>query len=82
MSGVIRATCPRCGAVEVAVAQCTLSLTMAGADLRNVLAYRCHNCGDDVRERVSERATRLLVGAGIPAVASPWTPIPNEARPR
>ena len=73
MTSTIRTTCARCGTQEMPVAEVKLSLTLEGDDLRNVLDFTCPSCGLAVRQRVNERATRLLAGAGITLVASPQT---------
>jgi hypothetical protein len=73
MTAMIRTICARCGTQEVRVDDVQLNLTLEGDDLRNVLGFTCPSCGLEARQRVNERATRLLAGAGITLVASPQT---------
>ena len=66
VEGSVRATCPRCGAVEVPAAATTLHMTPAGSDdPRSVASFRCPSCGETVQQPVDERSAGLLLTAGV-----------------
>lgn len=69
MSSTIRATCDHCGTVEVPVESARLELALDG-DPRNTALLTCPSCGGALAQRVTERATRLLSGAGIDVVVA------------
>jgi hypothetical protein len=56
-----------------------LSVTVHGDDLRNELLFTCPECGVDARQRVGERATRLLADADVTIVSQ--TPAPVDTGP-
>jgi predicted RNA-binding Zn-ribbon protein involved in translation (DUF1610 family) len=66
----LRADCPACGPVEVAIDDAALVLGFAQQSPEHVLRYTCPDCGDERTENVSERATRLLMAAGVGLVSS------------
>jgi predicted RNA-binding Zn-ribbon protein involved in translation (DUF1610 family) len=78
VSATIRATCPSCGTVDLPVAGARLLIGLTDEDSRNVVEFSCQRCGLAVRQRVSERATRLLGAGGITVVAATPTAEPAD----
>lgn len=71
MSTTIRASCERCGSVDVPLDSALLEVPLEG-DTRNVALLTCPTCGQRIAMRIGERATRLLGAAGIEvALAQP-----------
>ena len=74
----LRADCPACGAVQVSIDDASLVLGFDSPAPEHVLRYTCPSCRDERIEELSERATRLLMAAGVglvgSTVASPITP--------
>jgi Zn finger protein HypA/HybF involved in hydrogenase expression len=66
----LRADCPACGAVEVAIDNAALVLGFAQQTPGHVLRYTCPRCHRERIDAVSERATRLLMAAGVGLVGS------------
>lgn len=64
MSTTIRASCERCGTVDVPLDSSLLEVPLAG-DTRNVALLTCPTCSQQIAVRIGERATRLLATAGI-----------------
>jgi hypothetical protein len=64
VSTTIRASCERCGTVDVPIESSWLEVPLDG-DTRNVALLTCPLCGQQIAQRVGERATRLLSAAGI-----------------
>jgi hypothetical protein len=59
----------------VSIPHARLSVTVHGEDLRNELLFTCPECGVDARQRVGERATRLLGDADITIVSQTSAPV-------
>lgn len=75
----LRADCPACGTVEVAIDNAALVLGFAQQSPEHVLRYTCPGCQCERTEDVGERATRLLMAAGVGLVSSAAdTPISPE----
>ena len=74
----MRVDCPACGTVEVPVEDASLILGFDSPAPEHVLQYTCPSCHSERTEEVSERATRLLMAAGVglvgSTVAAPITP--------
>jgi transposase-like protein len=66
----LRADCPACGTVEVAIGDAALVLGFAEQTPGHVLRYTCPSCHCERTDDVSERATRLLMAAGVGLVGS------------
>jgi predicted RNA-binding Zn-ribbon protein involved in translation (DUF1610 family) len=74
MGRAVRISCEQCGDTDVPVERLQLNLTMTGDDLRNVVQFECPGCGRTGRQRVGERATRLLNDLGVDVTMSAPTP--------
>jgi hypothetical protein len=64
--------------VDLPLAGAQLLLGLDDADPHNVVEFNCEQCGLAVRQRVSERATRLLGSAGITVRVGTPTAEPAE----
>ena len=69
----LRADCPACGTVEVRVDHADLVLGFEHEAAQPVLRFVCPSCGRECAGEISERATRLLMAAGIGVVGSATT---------
>lgn len=67
----IRTTCSECGTVDVPVGQAHLEFAVHGDSGRNTVHFTCPRCGLAREQRLGERGTRLLLGAGICVAARP-----------
>jgi transposase-like protein len=67
----LRADCPSCGTVEIAIDDANLVLGFDSPGAEHVLRYTCPSCRVERTEATNERATRLLMAAGIGLVGSP-----------
>ena len=66
VEGFVRASCARCGAVDVRAADATLHMTPAGSvDPRSVASFQCPSCEERVEQSVDERTAGLLITAGV-----------------
>jgi hypothetical protein len=74
----VRATCARCGAVEVPIDATQLVLALDGPDTRNTLLFDCPDCGATTNQRVTERGTRLLSSAGVMLTAPDVSVVERE----
>ena len=75
----LRADCPACGTVEVPIDDAALVLAFAGQSAGPVLRFTCPTCHRERTEDIGERATRLLMAAGVGLVGSTAeTPISPE----
>lgn len=78
----IRATCPRCGEVELPAAEVELHVVRApDGQLASGThyAFDCPECGERVRKDADERICQLLTGSGVnvrvtPAARHPESP--------
>jgi predicted RNA-binding Zn-ribbon protein involved in translation (DUF1610 family) len=68
MTASIRADCPRCGPVETPIVQSQLRLLFTATSSGAVVDFRCPDCDEAVTTAVGDRATRLLLHAGVPVV--------------
>lgn len=66
----LRADCPACGTVEVAIDNAALVLGFEEQTPGHVLRYNCPRCHRERTEELTERATRLLMAAGVDLVGS------------
>lgn len=71
---MLRTDCPSCGTVDVTVDDAALVLVLDSAT-GHVLRYTCPSCRQQRTETIEERATRLLMAAGIGLVGSADSPI-------
>jgi hypothetical protein len=69
----VRATCARCGVVQVPAAKVHLVMARPDrdGDHRNVVEFACPVCAGLCSMRVDERTTRLVTAAGVALVAAP-----------
>jgi hypothetical protein len=67
----LRTDCPTCGTVEVSTNDASLVLDLSDQASGHVLRFFCSRCGSEHFEQVDERATRLLMSAGVGLVGSP-----------
>jgi len=67
----LRTDCPSCGTVEVPTNDASLVLDFGDPASGNVLRFSCPRCGAEHLEQVDDRATRLLMSAGVGLVGSP-----------
>jgi transposase-like protein len=66
----LRADCPACGTVEVVIDNAALVLGFAQQSPEHVLRYTCPRCHRERTAALSERATRLVMAAGVGLVGS------------
>jgi predicted RNA-binding Zn-ribbon protein involved in translation (DUF1610 family) len=79
-SGVLRASCPACGTVEVALQDAQLVMPAThDTDRSNRVQCPCPRCGQGLSVRVDARMTRVLTATDI-AVGLPWTSPPAPSR--
>ena len=80
VDSVLRGDCDYCGTVELAISDVRLVLARPDldGDQRNLAQFRCPQCGVTCRQRLGERATRLVSAAGAQLVAAP-APVPDIA---
>lgn len=74
----LRADCPACGTVEVPTDAANLVLGFEHEGPQHVLRYTCPKCGRDRSDQLGERATRLLMAAGIGVVVGSATTSPTS----
>jgi len=60
----IRATCERCGTIDVPASDARLGAA-ADDDVRDEVVFRCPRCGEIRSVRVDERTSRLLAATSI-----------------
>ena len=70
----IKASCPRCGEVELTPADVTL-MVCSHAPL-SYYAFQCPGCDEEVRKPADDHVISLLVSGGVPAQV--WE-LPGEA---
>ena len=76
MTTALRITCANCGDVEVPLERARLVLGLSARTAAASLQYDCPRCGTAGTDGVDERATGLLLKAGISVVA----PSPHQHR--
>jgi hypothetical protein len=70
----IKASCPRCGEVELTAAD--MSLMVCTSAPLSYYAFRCPSCRDEVRKPADDHIISLLMSGGVKA--SVWE-VPQEA---
>jgi hypothetical protein len=72
---IIRATCPRCGKVEMGIAAISLQVN----DENGLGQYRfdCPSCTAEIRKKAGKQSVAMLVAAGVSLQTS--TPAPEPA---
>ena len=70
----IKASCPRCGEVELTPAD--VSLMVCSHAPLSYYAFQCPGCADEVRKPADDHVVSLLVSGGVPATV--WD-VPAEA---
>jgi predicted RNA-binding Zn-ribbon protein involved in translation (DUF1610 family) len=70
----IKASCPRCGDVELTPAQ--VRLVACSVPDWSYYAFTCPDCLEEIRKPAAEDVVALLISGGV--VAEPWT-VPAEA---
>jgi transposase-like protein len=77
----VRTDCPSCGTVELPIDDANLVLGFEQPGPEQVLRYRCPICRSERTENIGERATRLLMAAGIGLVGTPdRSPMSQDGR--
>lgn len=80
MTTTIKASCPRCGDIELTPAQVRLMVCTSTAPSYAALSYYafdCHSCACEVRKPADDHVVSLLVSGGVQAQV--WE-VPAEAR--
>lgn len=77
----LRTDCPSCGTVELPIDDADLVLGFEQPGPEQSLRYRCPTCRNERTEKLGERATRLLMAAGIGLVGTPHgAPMSQDGR--
>lgn len=71
MTVSVRADCPDCGPVETPIAAVQLRLSFADAPSTTEAYFRCPTCAAAVTTPVGDRASQLLMRAGVAVVGAP-----------
>ncbi len=75
MTTTVKATCESCGTVEVPFADVRVNAPVLRGE-QTVVDFTCPRCSGVGRQVLSERATMLLIRAGVQVVAAS----PDEAQ--
>jgi|GEM_PF-3700261 hypothetical protein len=77
----VKATCARCGSIQVPIAAVRLVIARPDidGDRRNLIEFSCPACGTTCSLRADEQTTRLVAAAGASVVAAA---VPSPEFPR
>jgi hypothetical protein len=83
MVATVKTTCATCGTVELPAESARLTIPTAPGETQVVLEFSCPACRELRADPVSERATLLLMRAGVPvgATAQPFVSRVSQAHP-
>jgi hypothetical protein len=79
MVASVKTTCARCGSVELPTESARILVPTAGA-VHARMEFVCPRCGGRGSEALNERATMLLMRAGV-SVGAVAEPFPSHAGP-
>lgn len=81
MVASVRTTCPRCGTIELPVAEGMLTIPTRAGETRARFEFSCPSCDGVWEKELTERSTLLLMDAGISvgeAVEQQLAPAPPD----
>ncbi len=70
MVATVRATCARCGTVELPIEDGRLTIPTGAGETRARFEFACPSCAEAREQELGERATILLMDAGVPVGAA------------
>lgn len=76
VSTTVKTSCERCGAVDVPLTELVVDVPVRPGE-ETVVGFTCPGCSQERRQALSERATMLLLHAGVQIAAASPDDVPD-----